>query len=313
MEENPENNRMYEKIVRANFIGLTDEDLFGPEFLLEEPELFIERKALPINTLPYFIHAPTSNRDKTPDKTPVKSEIHEKSPVIKNEDVEQKHENSYCKSCNIKIEDKRELRIHEKFRCRGNRCEACNMKIDNKKELKIHEKSIHGLEDVEHSSCKSCNIKIEDKRELRFHERFRCKENRCEACNIKIDNKKELKIHEKSIHGLIRNRDETPVKSEIHEKSPVIKNEDLEQKHENSFCKNCNIKIKDKRELKIHERFHCKENRCEACNIKIDNKKELKIHEKFIHGLFKIEMKLRLKVKPLKPNHIGIRKNQTQS
>ena len=30
-----------EKIVRANFTGLTDEDLFGPAFLYEEPELFM--------------------------------------------------------------------------------------------------------------------------------------------------------------------------------------------------------------------------------------------------------------------------------
>merc|ERR1712030_152587 len=28
-----------EKIVRANFTGLTDDDLFGPAFLYEEPEL----------------------------------------------------------------------------------------------------------------------------------------------------------------------------------------------------------------------------------------------------------------------------------
>ena len=59
MEENPEDNGLYKKIVRANFTGLTNEDLFGPAFLLEEPEIFIERKALPINTRPYFIHAPT--------------------------------------------------------------------------------------------------------------------------------------------------------------------------------------------------------------------------------------------------------------
>ena len=46
-ETNPEPE---EKIVRANFTGLTDEDLFGPAFLLEEPELFVENKMLPTNT-----------------------------------------------------------------------------------------------------------------------------------------------------------------------------------------------------------------------------------------------------------------------
>ena len=38
------------KIVRANFTGLTDEDLFGPDFLHEEPELFVEKKSIPIHT-----------------------------------------------------------------------------------------------------------------------------------------------------------------------------------------------------------------------------------------------------------------------
>ena len=35
-----------EKIVRDNFTGLTDEDLFGPAFLFEEPEMFVEKKIL---------------------------------------------------------------------------------------------------------------------------------------------------------------------------------------------------------------------------------------------------------------------------
>ena len=36
--------------MRANFTGLSDDDLFGPAFLYEEPELFIEKKLLPTNT-----------------------------------------------------------------------------------------------------------------------------------------------------------------------------------------------------------------------------------------------------------------------
>ena len=36
--------------MRANFTGLTDDDLFGPAFLYEEPELFVEKKVLPTNT-----------------------------------------------------------------------------------------------------------------------------------------------------------------------------------------------------------------------------------------------------------------------
>ena len=36
-----------EKIVRANFTGLSDEDLFGPAFLYEEPELFVEKRYFP--------------------------------------------------------------------------------------------------------------------------------------------------------------------------------------------------------------------------------------------------------------------------
>ena len=38
-----------EKIVRANCTGLTDEDLFGPAFLNEEPELYVEKKIIPAN------------------------------------------------------------------------------------------------------------------------------------------------------------------------------------------------------------------------------------------------------------------------
>merc|ERR1712105_583958 len=39
-----------EKIVRANFTGQTDEEAFGPAFLYEEPEMFIEKREIPTNT-----------------------------------------------------------------------------------------------------------------------------------------------------------------------------------------------------------------------------------------------------------------------
>ena len=68
-------------------------------------------------------------------------------------------------------------------------------------------------------------------------------------------------IHEKS--PVIKNEDveqkhenkETPSESVIHEKSPVIKNETIEQKHENFYCKSCNRKMDSEKELKIHEKF----------------------------------------------------------
>ena len=40
-----------QEIVRANFTGLTDEDLFGPAFLYEEPEMFVEKKVLSTNPI----------------------------------------------------------------------------------------------------------------------------------------------------------------------------------------------------------------------------------------------------------------------
>merc|ERR1712105_390006 len=39
-----------EKIVRANFTGQTDEEAFGPAFLYEEPEIFMEKREIPTNT-----------------------------------------------------------------------------------------------------------------------------------------------------------------------------------------------------------------------------------------------------------------------
>ena len=39
-----------ETIVRANFTGLSDEEAFGPAFLYEEPELFVEKQLIPTNT-----------------------------------------------------------------------------------------------------------------------------------------------------------------------------------------------------------------------------------------------------------------------
>merc|ERR1712105_84592 len=39
-----------EKIVRANFTGQTDEEAFGPAFLYEEPEMFVEKREIPTNT-----------------------------------------------------------------------------------------------------------------------------------------------------------------------------------------------------------------------------------------------------------------------
>merc|ERR1712074_180116 len=39
-----------ETIVRANFTGLSDEEAFGPAFLYEEPELFVEKLIIPTNT-----------------------------------------------------------------------------------------------------------------------------------------------------------------------------------------------------------------------------------------------------------------------
>ena len=39
-----------EKIVRANFTGQTDEEAFGPSFLYEEPEIFVETREIPTNT-----------------------------------------------------------------------------------------------------------------------------------------------------------------------------------------------------------------------------------------------------------------------
>merc|ERR1712030_49839 len=39
-----------EKIVRANFTGQTDEEAFGPSFLYEEPEIFVETRKIPTNT-----------------------------------------------------------------------------------------------------------------------------------------------------------------------------------------------------------------------------------------------------------------------
>ena len=38
-----------EKIKRVNLTGLTDDDLFGPAFLYEEPEIFTEKKSIPTN------------------------------------------------------------------------------------------------------------------------------------------------------------------------------------------------------------------------------------------------------------------------
>merc|ERR1712015_392764 len=39
-----------EEIVRANFTGQTDEEAFGPSFLYEEPEIFVEKIEIPTNT-----------------------------------------------------------------------------------------------------------------------------------------------------------------------------------------------------------------------------------------------------------------------
>merc|ERR1712074_30285 len=39
-----------EKIVRANFTAQTDEEAFGPAFLYEEPEMFVEKREIPTNT-----------------------------------------------------------------------------------------------------------------------------------------------------------------------------------------------------------------------------------------------------------------------
>ena len=38
-----------EQIKRVNLTGLTDDDLFGPAFLYEEPEIFTEKKSIPTN------------------------------------------------------------------------------------------------------------------------------------------------------------------------------------------------------------------------------------------------------------------------
>ena len=38
-----------EQIKRVNLTGLTDDDLFGPAFLFEEPEIFTEKKSIPTN------------------------------------------------------------------------------------------------------------------------------------------------------------------------------------------------------------------------------------------------------------------------
>merc|ERR1712105_3042 len=39
-----------ETIVRANFTGLSDDEAFGPAFLYEQPELFVEKRLIPTNT-----------------------------------------------------------------------------------------------------------------------------------------------------------------------------------------------------------------------------------------------------------------------
>ena len=38
-----------ENINRVNLTGLTDEEIFGPSFLYEEPEMFTEKKSVPVN------------------------------------------------------------------------------------------------------------------------------------------------------------------------------------------------------------------------------------------------------------------------
>ena len=49
--QKPANPAPTEKIVQANFTGLTDDDLFGPAFLYEEQELFVEKKSIPTNPI----------------------------------------------------------------------------------------------------------------------------------------------------------------------------------------------------------------------------------------------------------------------
>ena len=44
--------------MRANFTGLTDEDLFGPAFLYEEPELFVEKKFFPSKQIKKDMNTP---------------------------------------------------------------------------------------------------------------------------------------------------------------------------------------------------------------------------------------------------------------
>ena len=42
--------KVEEKIERANFTGLADEEIFGPAFLYEDPEICTAKKSLPTNT-----------------------------------------------------------------------------------------------------------------------------------------------------------------------------------------------------------------------------------------------------------------------
>ena len=48
-----------------------------------------------------------------------------------------------CKYCNKIIGNKKELNIHERFRCRESRCAVCNKKFENNYELQTHEIKTH--------------------------------------------------------------------------------------------------------------------------------------------------------------------------
>ena len=85
-----------EKIVRANFTGLTDDDLFGPAFLYEEPELFVEKKVVPIKT--------NHKRYEYPPQEEYYQEDYEKEPVFCFECDNQLGYGEICLDCEVPTE-----------------------------------------------------------------------------------------------------------------------------------------------------------------------------------------------------------------